>query len=119
MPAITFYHNGECSKSRGALEILQERNIPHQVRWYLAEPLNIDELKALLKKLQIQPSELVRKNEPLYKEQYEGKTITEIEWLDILVQHPVLIERPIGELGEIAIIARPPESILELIAAAS
>ena len=112
---ITIYHNGECSKSKGALEILQEQNIPHTVRWYLAEPLSKEELKALLHKLGMQPSELVRKSEDLYNEQYEGRNITEEEWFNILVQNPILIQRPILELPDRAIIARPPERVFEFI----
>ena len=112
--AITIYHNGECSKSRGALEILQEKNIPHEVRWYLAEPLSKDELQALLAKLHMQPSQLVRTSEPLYKEQYAGREITEEQWLGILVQHPILIERPIVEVDDKAVIARPPGRLQEL-----
>jgi arsenate reductase len=115
--SITIYHNGECSKCRGALEIMQERGIPHNIRWYLAEPLTKDELSALLQKLAINPSQLVRKSEPLYREQYEGKDISEAEWLDILADNPILIERPIVEKGPVAIVARPPERIFELIGA--
>src|SRR4051794_3385758 len=115
MGGIIIYHNGECSKSRGALEILMEKGIPHQVRWYLADPLNKKELKALLKKLNIKASQLVRKSEELYKEQYEGKPVTEEEWLTILEENPALIERPIVAKGDKAIIARPPERIFKLL----
>lgn len=115
MSNITIYHNGRCGKSRGALEILQEQNIPHTVRWYLADPLSKEELQAILKKLGMQPSELVRKNEELYKEQYKGKNISEKEWLTILAENPALIERPIIEKGDKAIIARPPEKVFELL----
>jgi arsenate reductase len=115
MPEIIIYHNGECSKSKGALELLMERGTPHTVRWYLMEPLGADELTSLLEKLGMEPSALVRKSEPLYKEQYEGKEFTEAEWLDILVEHPALIERPIVEMGDHALVARPPERIYEII----
>jgi len=115
LPGITIYHNGECSKCRGALEIMQEQGIPHIVRWYLADPLSMEELSALLKKLGMQASALVRTGEPLYKELCEGKNISEEEWLTILAERPVLIERPIIEKGEKAIIARPPERLFELI----
>ncbi len=87
MSDIIIYHNGECSKCRGALEILQEKGIPHVARWYLAEPLTGAELSELLGKLKMKPSELVRTSEPLYT-QYEGKNFTEDQWLDILVEHP-------------------------------
>ena len=112
---LTIYHNGECSKCRGALEILQERNVPHDVRWYLSDPLNTTELDNLLKKLNMLPSQLVRKSEPLYKEQYDDRHLTEEDWLEALVNNPILIERPIVEKGDKAIVARPPERVLEMI----
>jgi arsenate reductase len=115
MGTLTIYHNGRCSKSRGALEILIEQKILHNIRWYLTDQLNKTEIKALLKKLGMQPSELVRKSEELYKENYKGKHISEKEWLTILVKNPELIERPIVEKGTKAIIARPPEKIFDII----
>ncbi len=63
----------------------------------------------------MQPSELVRKSEELYKEQFKDKDITEKEWLTILAENPALIERPIVEKGDKAIVARPPERVFELI----
>ena len=114
MPPITIYHNARCGKSRGALEILQAQNIPHQVRLYLTDPLKKQELKALLKKLKMQPSELVRMNESIYKEHYSQRAYTDKEWLDILVKNPVLLERPIVEFEGTAIIARPPERLIEI-----
>lgn len=112
MSDIIIYHNGRCSKSRGALEILQEQNIPFEVRWYLTDPLNQKELRALLKKLDMKASELVRKGEPLYQEQFKDQQLTEKDWLRILAQNPILIERPIVEKGDKAIVARPPEKVL-------
>ena len=112
MSKIIIYHNGRCGKSRGALEILQDSGLEFEVRWYLQEPLNITELRALLKKLKMQPSQLVRTNENLYKEQYNDKEITETEWLAILKKNPILIERPIVEKDRKAIIARPPEAVI-------
>lgn len=115
MADIIIYHNGRCSKSRGALEILIQQNIPHHVRWYLDEPLNKTELKALLKKLGMRASEMVRKGEELYKEKYAGMEVTEKEWLTILTKNPILIERPIVEKGDKAVIARPAEKIFDII----
>jgi arsenate reductase len=94
---------------------LQEKGIPHTVRWYLAEPLSVVELTALLHKLQMQPSQLVRRSEPLYKEQFEGREIPESEWLQILADNPIMIERPIVEKENMAIVARPPEKVFEVI----
>lgn len=114
---ITIYHNGVCSKSKGALEILQETGIPHSVRWYVAEPLTLSELTELLQKLCVPPSQLVRTSEPLYKELFEGKTISENDWVDILLEYPELIQRPVIVKGDKAFIARPPERVYELISA--
>ncbi|MCW3123566.1 MAG: arsenate reductase [Flavipsychrobacter sp.] len=115
MSDLIIYHNGQCSKSRGALEILMEKEIPHTVRWYLTDPLTKTELEVLLQKLKMRPSELVRKSEPVYIEQFEGKELSETDWLTILVENPQLIERPILEHGDKAIIARPPERVFEMI----
>ena len=115
MDIITIYHNGICSKSKGTLELLQEKEIPLKVRWYLMEPFTKEELTALLAKLGMHANEIVRKNEQLYINEYEGKVFTGSEWVDILIQNPELIERPIVEKGNVAIIARPPERVFELV----
>lgn len=111
---ITIYHNTRCSKSRSALQLLEEKGIPYQVRLYLQEPLSKQELKVLLKKLDMQPSGLLRKSEEFYKSLKDAPH-TEAQWLEELVQHPQLIERPIAEQGAKAVIARPPEKVLELL----
>jgi arsenate reductase (glutaredoxin) len=112
---LTIYHNGECSKSKGALGLLIENDIQHQIRYYLTEPLGREELQTLLQKLGMKASSIVRKNEVLYQEHYEGKEITDDEWEEILVQNPQLIERPIIEKGDKAIVCRPPERVFEMI----
>ncbi len=112
---ITILHNGRCSKSRGALEILQEEQIPHQVRWYLQEPLDAKELKALLRKLRMAAAELVRKSEPYFKEHLAGRSLSEEEWITELVEHPELMERPIVVNGRKAVVARPPERLHEIL----
>lgn len=112
--SILIYHNTRCSKSRGALQILQEKGVPYEVRLYLQELLTKAELKALLTKLHMQPSALLRKGEELYKE-LNKEPHTEAEWLDLLVQHPQLIERPIVVAGNKAVVARPPERVLEIL----
>lgn len=112
---ITIYHNGRCSKSRGALEILQEENIPHEVRWYLTEPLSAMELKILLKKLGMKAEELLRKNETFYKENLKGKVLSDAAIIKEMVDHPELIERPIVENGDKAVVARPAERLHEVL----
>lgn len=69
----------------------------------------------MVRMLGIKPEQLVRKKEPLYKEQYEGKKITGAQWLKILHENPILIERPILVSGDRAIIGRPVETIVEFL----
>jgi len=97
------------------LEILMQKNVPHNVRWYLSDPLTKDELQALLHKLNMQPSELIRRDEAVFIEHYEKKDLTEQEWLTVLAENPSLLQRPIIEKGAKAIVARPPERVLELL----
>lgn len=112
---IILYHNNRCSKSRGALEILREQGLEPEIRYYLTDPLSAAALQSLLKKLGIKAEELVRKSEDLYKQEYRDRKLTNAEWIKILAANPVLIERPIVEKGDKAIIARPPEKALEIL----
>ena len=114
MADIIIYHNEMCNKSKAALEMLQDWDIAHKVRLYMNEPLTAAELKALLKKLNMKPSQLIRRNTPLFTEQFDGKGFTEDEWLDIMIGQPALIERPIVEKDNKAVIGRPPEKIFDL-----
>jgi arsenate reductase (glutaredoxin) len=116
-PAITMliYHNPLCSKSRGALALLEERGITPKVIRYLDAPPSREELVALLTKLGMQPSQLVRSGEAVCKAEYAGRAMSEDDWLDAMVSHPVLIERPIVVSGQRAVIGRPPENVLLLL----
>lgn len=111
---ITIWHNNRCGKSRGALQILQEKGIePHVVK-YLETPPGAQEIKGVLKKAGIKAHDLIRTGEEAYKP-YKGKTLTEAEWIDAMVQSPILIERPVVINGNKAVIARPPEKVLEIL----
>ena len=112
---IVLYHNPRCSKSRAALALLQEHGISPRIVEYLQHPPDRSELRKLIGQLQIKPAELVRTGEEVYKTSYKGKMLSDAEWIDALVQHPILIERPIAVRGERAVIGRPPERVLELI----
>jgi len=112
---ITIYHNPRCTKSREGLceiELLQQ---PFTIRNYMIDHFTSDELKGVIKKLGIQPIELVRIKESIWIEHYKNKTLSEQEILYAMLNHPKLIERPIIVYGEKAIIARPKERIKELI----
>ncbi|MEZ6188949.1 MAG: arsenate reductase (glutaredoxin) [Planctomycetota bacterium] len=117
MPAAaTIYHNPRCSKSRQTLALLEARGIEPTVVRYLDEPPTPKTLDRLCKALGLEPQALARTKEARFKELglKEG-TRTRAEWLKVLSQNPVLIERPIVVVGERAAIGRPPENVLELL----
>jgi arsenate reductase len=112
---IKIYHNNRCSKSHCGLEILENSKKPFEVIKYLDEPLSPDELKNIIKLLNIKPIDLVRKNEVIWKENYIGKDLTDKEIIDAMVKNPKLIERPIIINGDKAVIGRPPELIKSIL----
>jgi len=116
MTDLTLYHNPRCSKSRGALELLEARGLTPNVVRYLETPLNAAQIKALLSKLGISARQLLRTGEDEYKMlQLADESLSETQLIDAIAQHPKLMERPILEVGDKAVIGRPPENILELL----
>lgn len=111
---MIIYHNPHCSKSRETLQIIQDKGMDVEVIEYLKHPLSENELKTILKKLGMKAEDIVRKSETLYKENYKDKKISEEQWLKILAENPVLIERPIVVKGNKAVLGRPPENVLRL-----
>ena len=109
------YHNPRCSKSRQTLGILQDKGAEIKIVEYLKNVPTREDLSTLISQLGITPMELIRKGEAVYKENYKGKELSDDEWIDAMVSHPKLIERPIVTFGKKAIIGRPPEKVLELI----
>lgn len=112
---ITIYHNNRCRKSREGLEILENSGKPFQIIKYLETLPTEKELKDVISKLNIKPIELIRTNEAIWKENYKGKDLSDIDIIKAMVQHPKLIERPIVINNDKAVIGRPPERILEII----
>jgi len=112
---IVIYHNARCSKSRAACEFVAAEGIDATVIDYLKAPPDKQELRGLLQKLGMKAEELVRKSEETFKAHYAGKTLSDEAWLEALVAHPILIERPIIVRGEHAVIGRPTEKIRELL----
>jgi len=108
---MKIYHNPRCSKSRQGLAILEDSKNPFEVIKYLDKPFAKEELAELIKLLGIKPIDLVRKNEAIWKENYKGKTLTDNEIIEAMVNHPKLIERPIVVANGKAVIGRPPEII--------
>ena len=111
MEGIKIYHNPRCRKSREALNIIQNHGVEPEVVLYLETPPSRKEIQEVLEKLKMQPIDLVRKEEKLYKESYRGKEFSNDEWIRILADNPKLIQRPVVVKGKKAIIGRPPESV--------
>ena len=111
---IEIFHNNRCSKSRCALQYLEDSKLEFKIVHYLQDVPSVDELSNLIKKLGLKPIDLVRKNESIYKEQFKNGSYTDEKWLQILHEYPILIERPILIQGNKAIIARPPELVKSL-----
>ena len=116
MKKLTIYHNPRCSKSRETLTLLTEKGIETNVIEYLKTPLTKKGLKTLLMKLNLKPIDIIRTNEDIFKKKFKGKNFEDEEWIQILIENPTLLQRPIVVDEYKAIIARPPESVLEFIA---
>ena len=112
---MKIYHHSSCSKSRFALDLLRERKIDFEIVEYFKTPFSKEELTDVIRKLGLHPEELIRKNEKEYKQVFPSKNISEEEWIEGLLKHPKLIQRPIVVNGDRAVIARPAERILEIL----
>lgn len=112
---IKIYHNPRCSKSREGLAILTESGKEFEVVHYLKDVPSEAELKSILRILEIPALQLVRKNEPIWKKRYQGKSLSEADIISALVQNPKLLERPIVIRNNKGTIGRPPEKIKALI----
>jgi arsenate reductase len=103
---IQIYHNPRCGKSRNCLAFIEQTNQQYEIIPYLTETPSFDELKALLKKLNLQPIELVRTKEKIWIENYKGKELTNDQIVQAMIDNPILIERPIVIKDGKAIIGR-------------
>jgi len=116
MTDLTLYHNPRCSKSRGALELLEARGLTPSVVRYLETPLDAAQLERLLGKLGITARQLLRTGEDEYKDlNLADESLSQAQLIAAIAAHPKLMERPILEAGEKAVIGRPPEKILEIL----
>lgn len=111
----TVYHNPRCKKSRAGLQYLRDKGIEPEVIEYIKNPLSPEEIGKLLQQLNMEPLEVVRKQEEIFRKQLKGKEFTRDEWLKILSENPKLIHRPIVLIGHKAVIADPPENADELL----
>lgn len=113
---IKFYYKSNCATSLTALRLLKKNaKEPIEKIEYLVDVPSAKELKEILKLLGKKPSEFIRKKEHLYKEKYEGKKFSEDEWIKVMVDNPILIDRPILIKDGKAILCQPSEKVLELL----
>ena len=115
MQDIEIWHNPECSKSRNAMELLEAKGLNTSVIKYLENVPTKEQIKAVLKKLNMKASQLLRTGEDIYKELNLKQIDDEETLIDFMVKNPILIERPIIIKGNKAVIARPIENLSELI----
>ena len=97
-------------------KLLRESGIPFDKVNYYVEPLSKKKLTELIRKLNMKPRDLLRKGEPIYKELGLAKDeFSDSELIDLMIEHPDLLQRPIVERGERAVLGRPVENVKELL----
>jgi arsenate reductase len=112
---LLLLHNPRCSKSRAARALLDERGVSFTERRYLDDPLSREELRDLARRLGRPPGEWIRRKEAAFREAGLDLSAPDDDLLEAMVDHPILMERPILVRGGRAIVARPPERILDLV----
>ncbi len=114
MSNVVIWHNPRCSKSRATLALLEERGITPEIVHYLEKPPTRADLQRVLEQLNLDPAALIRRGEQRYKE-LELANASADELIAAMVDHPILIERPVVIHGQRAVLGRPPEKVLEIL----
>lgn len=109
------YHNPRCGKSREALQYLQLKGIETEIILYLQNTPTFEELKDVIRKLNIKPFDLIRKKEKIFTDNNNDSVLTDDEWVEVMINNPILIERPVIISESKAVIGRPKERIEELL----
>ncbi|CAM2065222.1 arsenate reductase (glutaredoxin) [Sulfidibacter corallicola] len=117
MSQVTIYHNPRCSKSRLALEILRNHDIEPKIVKYLETPPSATTLDAWCRAMAVEPLAICRTREKRFAELGLDKNDdrSRAEWLKIMAENPILIERPIVVNGNEVVVGRPPERVMEII----
>jgi arsenate reductase (glutaredoxin) len=116
MPKLTIYQKPTCSTCRQAIQILKDSGAPFASVNYYEQRFTKPQLKALLKKAGLAAHDILRTKEDLYKElNLAKKTLSDDALIDLMVEHPDLIQRPIVERGDTALLARPADRVKELL----
>jgi arsenate reductase len=113
---VIIYHNPDCTKSGLTLELLKKKGFTPTVIEYLKAPPTPEQLKDILARLGFAPRDLMRKGEAVYTElKLDNVALSNDELIDCMIEHPILIERPIVLANGKAAIGRPPERVLEIL----
>lgn len=113
---LTIWHNPRCMKSRQTLALIEAAGVDVKVRKYLDEVPSADEVTAVLAQLDFEdPRSLMRRGESIYKELELKSESSGVKLVQAMIDHPILIERPIVTDGVRAIIGRPPEAVKALL----
>lgn len=112
---MKIYHNPKCSKSRQAKQTLDQSNIDYDTHLYLDDPLSEKDLVSLLKKLKLSIKDIIRTKEDIWKENFKNKEFTDSQLIEIVAQNPRLLERPIIEHNDFAVVARSDDKIIEIL----
>ena len=114
--SVTIFHNPKCSKSCKTLELLSAQGITPTIIEYIKNPPTVKKLKVILSQLAIAPRDLMRKKEATYKQlELENPSLSDKDLIDFMVEHPILIERPIVIANGKAALGRPPEQVLDIL----
>lgn len=113
---LKIYHNPRCSKSRQTLSLIHAAGVEPEVVEYLQSPPTAAELDRILKLLDLEPRELMRKGEAIYKELgLKDRELSRKEAIALMIENPKLIERPIVVTDGKAVLGRPPENVQALL----
>ena len=116
MDKVTIYQKPTCSKCRITIGLLKERGVEFESVNYYEQRLNAAQLRGLVRKLGVSPRELLRKDEPVARSLGLAKRdLSDEELIELMVENPDLIQRPIVVRGDKAVLGRPPENIEELL----
>ena len=114
--SVTIYHNPSCGTSRRVLEMIRAKGIEPTIILYLDEPPSKDKLKALLKAMGMRPRDLLRKRGTPYEELgLDDPRVSDERILSLMVEHPILIERPVVVTKKGTALCRPPEKVEALL----
>jgi len=112
---ITVCEKPTCTNCRNLAELLKENGIGYEQVNYYIDPLSEEKLRELLDKANLQAFDVLRKKEPLFKELNVSEDTPPDEIIKLIVKNPALLQRPIVEVGDKAVLGRPIEKALELI----